>query len=191
MPNQQQKEPFQDIRSGVNIFWHLVSGYATAIVPFIRKDFGTAFFGLNALAAVFVMLVFGAVENADDMLIYFFVWALFVLAHRLDASRNYRKGRIIHSQYVGDSWLASKLVSKARRKTVQMLIEPAICLIAGVLICPHSPGIGKFLILGAFAVLIFNGSQRVVMEDRVRKMHDAHIEQQATARMFRGQEEDF
>jgi hypothetical protein len=191
MKNQQQPEPFADIRRGFNILMHVIDGYATAIVPFIRRDFGSAFFGLNSLVAVLVMMVFGAVENDDTMLRYMFLWVLFVAAHRLDAARNARKGRVIHSRYVGDSWLASKLASKAKRKTVQLLIEPAICLVAGVLFCPYSPGIGKFLILGAFAVLMFNGSQRALMEQRVRRMHDAHIEQQATAQMFRGNTEDF
>jgi hypothetical protein len=191
MNNHPQKEPFQDIRTGFNVFWHLVSGYATAIVPFIRKDFGSAFFGLNALVAILVMMIFGAMENSDDMLNYMFLWILFVAAHRLDAGRAHRKGLIIHSRYVGDSWLANKLASKSKRRTVQLLIEPAICLIAGVLICPHSPGVGKFLILGAFAVLMFNGSQRALMEGRVRQMHDAHIENQATAQMFRGNTDDF
>ena len=191
MNNQQQPEPFADIRRGFNILMHVIDGYATAIVPFIRKDFGTAFFGLNSLVAVLVMMVFGAMENDDTMLRYIFFWLLFVTAHRLDAARNSRKGRVIHSRYVGDSWLAGKLFSKAKRKTVQLLIEPAICLIAGILICPHSPGVGKFLILGAFAVLMFNGSQRALMEGRVRQMHDAHIEQQATAQMFRENGDDY
>jgi hypothetical protein len=31
---------------------------------------------------------------------------------------------------------------------------------------------------------------RGVMEQRVRQMHDAHIEQHATARAFRGQDDD-
>jgi hypothetical protein len=191
MNSPQQREPFQDIRTGFNIFSHLVNGYATAIVPFFRKDFGTAFFGLNALVAVLVMMVFGGMENDDTMLRYMFLWFLFVAAHRLDAGRAHRKGRVIHSRYTGDNWLASKLFSKAKHRTVQLLIEPALCLVVGVLICPHSPGIGKFLILGAFAVLVFNGSQRALMEQRVRNMHDAHIEQQATAQMFRGNSDDF
>ncbi|HZL38107.1 MAG TPA: hypothetical protein VFC78_22515 [Tepidisphaeraceae bacterium] len=188
---QPQRPPFQDIRDGLNFLWLAVNGYATGILPFIRKDFGTDFFRLNALIALGVMLLFGAMENSDDMLTYMFVWALVVAAQRLDAARAVKKGKIIHSRYVGDSWLAYKLAPKSRRKTVQMLIEPAICLIAGVLIIPYSPGVGKYLIVGCFAVLMFNGMQRAVMEQRVRRMHDAHIEQQATARMFRGQEEDF
>jgi hypothetical protein len=190
-PPQQQRPPFQDVRDGFNILWHLVNGYATGILPFIRKDFGTQFFGINAVVALFVMLLFGAMENSDDMLRYMFVWAVFVAIQRLDAARAIRRGKINHSRYVGDSWIASKLAPKSKRKTMQMLIEPAICLIAGVLICPHSPGVGKFLIVGCFAVLMFNGMQRGVMQQRVRGMHDAHIEQQATARMFRGQDDDF
>ena len=94
MNNPQQKQPFQDIRTGFNVFWHLTSGYATAILPFIRKDFGTAFFGLNSLVAVLVMMVFGAMENDDTMLRYMFLWFLFVAAHRLDAGRAHRKGRV-------------------------------------------------------------------------------------------------
>lgn len=190
MQQPQQREPFQDIRTGFNLLWHLVNGYATAIVPFIRKDFGTAFFGLNGVVAVLVMMVFGAMENDDTMLRYMFLWFIFVAAHRLDAARNYRKGKVIHSRYVGNSWLATKLSPKSKRKTVQMLIEPAFCLIAGVLFSPYSPGIGKFLILGALAVMLFNGSQRALMEQRVRQMRDAHIEQQATAEMFRGNNDD-
>ena len=190
-PQQQQRPPFQDVRDGFNVLWHLVNGYATGILPFIRKDFGTNFFGINALLALLVMLLFGAMENSDDMLVYMFVWALFVAAQRLDAARAARNGRIIHSRYGGDSFLAYKLAPKSKRKTVQMLIEPGICLIAGVLISPYSPGIGNYLIVGCFAVLMFNGMSRAVMEQRVRQMHDAHIEQQATARAFRGQDEDF
>ena len=191
MPDPQQKQPLQDVRTGFNIFWHIVSGYATAIVPFIRKDFGTAFFGLNALVAVFVMMLFGAAVRSDDMLYYMYVWLVLVTIHRLDAFRAYRKGRIIHSRYTGDCWLAEKLSPTSKRKTVQLLIEPALCLAAGVLICPHSPGVGKFLIVGTFSVMMFNGSQRAVMQERVRKMRDAHIEQQATAQMFRGKDDDF
>jgi hypothetical protein len=189
MNNPQQKRPFEDVRTSFNIFWHLVSGYATAIVPFTRKDFGTAFFGINALIAVVVMMVFGAAERTDGMLRYMFIWLVFVTAHRLDAARAYRKGRIIHSRYTGDCWLAQKFCRRSKRKTLQLVIEPAICLAVGVFVCPHSPGIGKFLIVGAFAVMIFNGSHWAVMEQRVRHMRDAHIEQQATAQMFRGKDD--
>lgn len=188
---QQSPEPFADIRRGFNFFLMAVNGYATGILPFIRKDFGTNFFGFNALVAVVVMLLFGAMENSDDMFAYMFLWVLFVAAQRMDAARAVRNGRIIHSRYGGDSFLAHKLAPKSRRKTIEMLIEPAICLIAGVLIIPYSPGVGKYLIVGCFALLLFNGMQRGVMEQRVRQMHDAHIEQQTTARMFRGQDEDF
>jgi len=195
MRNQQsqqpQRPPFQDIRDGFNVLAHLVNGYATGILPFIRRDFGSNYFGFNVLIAVLVMILFGAMENSDDMLRYIFVWLVFVAAQRLDAARAVRKGQIIHTRYGGDSWLAYKLAPKSRRKTVQMLIEPAICLIAGVLIIPYSPAVGKYLIIGCFAVLMHNGMSRAVMEQRVRQMHDAHIEQQATARMFRGQDEDF
>ena len=196
MRNQQsqqpQRPPFQDIRDGFNVLAHVVNGYATGILPFIRRDFGSNYFGFNALVAVGVMLFFGAMENSDDMLRYIFVWVVFVVRPsswtRPDAVR---KGRIIHSHYGGDSFLAHKLAPKSRRKTVQMLIEPAICLIAGVLIIPYSPAVGKYLIVGCFAVLMHNGMSRAVMEQRVRQMHDAHIEQQSTARAFRGQDDDF
>jgi hypothetical protein len=63
------------------------------------------------------------------------VWAVFVAIQRLDSVRAFRKGRIIHSRYAGDSWLASKGSPKTRRKTMQMLMEPLMCLIAGVLNC--------------------------------------------------------
>ena len=141
------------------------------------------------LIAVGVMLLFGAMENSDDMLRYMFLWFFFVAVQRLDAAKAVRKGRIIHSGYGGDSWLAYKLSPKSRRKTIRMFIEPAICLIAGLLICPYSPSVGKYLIVGCFAMVMFNGTQRTVLEQRVRQMHDAHIEQQATARMFRGQDD--
>jgi hypothetical protein len=190
MQPQQPKQPFDDIRTGFNFVSWLISGYATAILPFLRKDFGADFFGLNALVAAVVMILFGAMEHSDDLLPYLFIWIVFVAAHRLDAYRNHRKGRIIHSRYVGDNWFASKL-PPTKHKTVQMVIEPVVCLLVGALICPYSPGIGKFLIVGAFAVMLFNGTQRAVMQRRVRRMHDAHIEQQTTARMFRGQDEDF
>jgi hypothetical protein len=79
MKNQQQ-ESLGDIRRGFNILMHVIDGYATAIVPFFRKDFGTAFFGFNSLVAVLVMMVFGAMENDDIMLRYMFLWFLFVAA---------------------------------------------------------------------------------------------------------------
>jgi hypothetical protein len=136
------------------------------------------------------MLLFGAMENSDDMLVYMFIWVLFVAAQRLDAARGARRGEVIHSRYSGDSFLACKLAPKGKRKTIQMLVEPGICLISGVLICPHSPAVGNFLIVGCFAVFLFNGMQRGVMEQRVRQMRDAHIEQHAAARAFRGQDDD-
>jgi hypothetical protein len=190
-PQQQQRPPFQDVRDGLNVLWWVVNGYATGILPFIRKDFGINFFGLNALIAIGVMIGFGAMENSDDMLRYIFVWLVFVAAQRLDAARSVRKGRIIHTRYSGDSWLAYKLAPKSKHKTVHMLIEPAICLIVGALIVPYSPGVGKYLIVGCFALLMSNGFQRAVTQQRVQQMHDAHIEQQQTARMFRGRDDDF
>src|ERR1700685_1989096 len=92
MNNQQPPEPFADIRRGFNILMHVIDGYAAAILPFIRKDFGTAFFGLNSLVAVLVMMVFGAMENDDTMLRYMFLWFLFVAAHRPRAGAEARKG---------------------------------------------------------------------------------------------------
>ncbi len=186
----QQPEPFADLRRGLNFLWMAAEGYATGILPFIRKDFGTNFFGLNALIALVVMLLFGAMDHSDDMLIYMFTWVLFVTAQRLDSARAARKGAVIHTRYAGDSWLAYKLAPKSKRKTIQMLIEPGICLAAGLLIVPYSPGVGKYLIVGCFAVFLFNGMLRGVMEQRVRQMHDAYIVNTATARAFRGQDDD-
>ena len=47
---QQQRPPFQDVRDELNVLWIAVNGYATGILPFIRKDFGTDFLSASNAA---------------------------------------------------------------------------------------------------------------------------------------------
>jgi hypothetical protein len=42
MPNQQkpqQTEPFGNMRQSFNLFWLVINGYATCILPFLRRGF--------------------------------------------------------------------------------------------------------------------------------------------------------
>jgi hypothetical protein len=194
MPNQQkpqQTEPFGNMRQSFNMFWLVTSGYATCILPFLRRGFGTHFFGFNALVAPIIMLLFGAAEHSDDMLRYMLIWVLVVAIRRMQTFAAKQRGQVIHSRYAGDSWLASKQAPKANRKKLQTSLEPALILLAAAVMFPLSMAVGKFLFFGGFAVAIFNLMTRAVVEQQVRQMHDAHIQQVTARRVFRGQDDDF
>jgi hypothetical protein len=176
---------------GVNVFLLAMVVHSKGFGSSIRLGRIAALVLLWLAIALLIMFFFGVAENFDDMLRYMLIWVLVVALHRIRSLRTKKQGRIIHSRYVGDSWLASKLSPRAKLKRIHGSIEPALTLLAAIILFPFSLTVGKYLFFGGFAVAIFNLMVRSVMENRVRQMRDAHIEQQATARAFRGQDGEF
>jgi hypothetical protein len=191
MQDKQRQADHFNMRGGAIILNLLVGGLATTVTPFMRYGFGVEAFGLNALAA-FVMILLYAGETRDPAMIYFFyAWLLAVIAQRLETWRLVRKGWVEHSRYAGYPWLAMKLPFIKKPVTAKNCVEPVLCLLVGALLCPLSEALGVFIMLGLPSLLIQRAIESQVNINRLRRMRDAAIEQRYLSDLYQGRRDDF
>jgi hypothetical protein len=174
-------------KQSFNLVTMLAFVHAMAILPFIRRNFGSQFFGLTALGTIALLFFLSAYDAI--MMTYLLIWIGLVAIHRTKAVIRERRGEICHSRYWGDSWL--KIYFPKPKSQIQARVaEGALCLIAGACIGEASAVLGKFVLLGAISIPLTTGLAEIVQANRVRRLRDSVIEQQYLSARYRGTLDD-
>lgn len=134
------------------------------------------------------MLLVGGLAHVPNMIGFIGIWMVVMACQRGSTVRAMRRGVIRHSRYEGDvdtKWIKS-------RKTMKQLVEPLVCVFAGV--CIEVGGLSHELAVfvgsGAFSLALVAAIDRQLDETRVRAMRDAGIEQSYLVARLRGEVED-
>ena len=176
-----EQQPQQSSQSksadAFGLVYMLADIHASAIKPFIRRDFGREALGLNSFLAMWLILFTYAFSADRAMSAYLGIFFVCQAMQRARTFRLLRSGARIHSCYTGYPYVAMKVPFVRRESTAKGLIEPMICLIGGTLLCPVSVTLGGFVMCGFFSFLFINGMEREIRRKRLERMHDAEIEQ--------------
>ena len=172
-------------KDSFNIVYALAKGHSMCFLPFFRRNFGSEALGWPGFIAFVIMLAVGSFGRIPDMWYFLILWIGVMLAQRASTMREVRRGTIRHSRYEGDvdtRWIKS-------RTTVKQVLEPLVCVLAGV--CIEAAGLSHELAMfvgsGAFSLALVAMIDRQLDEKRVQAMRDAEIEQRYLAARYRGE----
>ena len=185
-----QSVPQDDWRAttaqGLNLVYFVSNVFATSIGVFIRKDFGKEALGFNSLFA-FIAMVLIAGDSPDKAFGYFVIaFVGMQIYRRIETFRLCRKGDVIHSQYAGYPYLAMKVPFVKSEKVAREVVEPVICVIAGLLLMPVSVGMGDYILICAIGLVVRHCMEDAVSRRRVQRMRDAQIEHEWYSDKMRG-----
>lgn len=155
----------------------IVSIHTTTITPFIRTGFGINANGWNGVGALVLLVFWWAADETDQIMSsYLVLWLFALLVQKGRTLARIRKGERIHSRYWGDPWLAMKIPFVRSERTALILVEPLICLLAGVTMCSASEALGRLWMIGFLTLPLRNAIETAVYGARVQAIDDAEIE---------------
>lgn len=166
-----------------NLMLILSSAHATSITVFIRTGFGVEALGFPGLFAAILICLIGVFNHAPEMFNYLGVWLIALMLQRITTASMLRRGRVWHSRDTGYPALAMKLTRNMT--TAIRFVEPAMCLVAGVVLSLYSQVLGVFVGMGVLSLTIRNAVDYQIAKVRIQGMVDAQIEQQWLAQEVR------
>ena len=193
MPQQDQTRPgdTMSMRDTFNLL-HLLAALARhlphRIYPAHVRRGGVL--GWNGIGALVVILFYGTFARAPEMFGFLLVWLLAVGVQRVRTTWAVRNGRQLHSRYDGHLWVgyAPKFIKKYRHA---VLVEFVVCFVAGIILSDSSQGLGKFVLVAAWCVLIAAVIDHMAMKLETRRMRDAELEMRARMEIYQGKNDDF
>src|ERR1700731_68668 len=184
---QGSNEPFNK-RQALALAALTVKGHATTVSVFLRRGFGSEALGANGVAAGIIILVYGGLTNAPEMITFLWVWLAAVIFQRIYSFGQRRNGDVVHSRYSG--WPEVGMRFTKSERLARELIEPLVCIVVGAVVWPLSGPLGRFILLGSVSLLISLGLDQQAMRNRMRAMRDAEIEQRYLSDVFNGRRDD-
>ena len=186
--NGQSQEPGQrsSREDGLGLLYMATNVVATCVTPFMRHSFGVEALGFPGFFALVLMITCTA--SVPRMPLFIAAWLIALITQRLWTFRLVRKGIRWHSRYAGYPWLAMRMPFVRSEETATGFVEPMICFLAGVALCPLSESLGGLVMLTAPALMIRNGIEKELQRKRLQRMHDAEIEQRCMSDRFRNRD---
>lgn len=159
-----------------NLIYFVADAHATALTPFIRTGFGINANGWNGFGAMVMLILWWCGDPEDPLMsAYFFAWIGALLYQKALTLKLLKSGKRIHSRFGGDPWLALK-IPFIRKDTTARSLEPLMCFVIGIALCPVSPALGALWIAGFLSLTVREVVDRVAIKARVQAMDDAEIE---------------
>jgi hypothetical protein len=177
----QQMDHRQKEKRAFDLFYLAVAAFQRGATVPIRGRYGSEALGAPGLAACLLILGWAVVSRSPFMWGWFAIWMVSLMARRAETAKLLRQGERIHSRYDGDPKLAMKFTKSD--KAARMFVEPLLLIISagivGVIEADSkmpTPGLGVFLMIGAFSVLIVEGIYQQVLRKRSQSLLDAQME---------------
>lgn len=177
----------QDSLKAGRILVFVARMFASPLEVCLRRHFGPKYFGFAAVASLVLMPLWMAFwpDKSSDALNCFSLLVLFMFARaRAESSRMLREGTNVHSRSNGISRLSRWFPRMAEAK-VKAKVEPAFCVIVGILLMYLSEPLGSFVLIATVGLVLAQSTIDSVERARVMELNDALIEQQSIAERFR------
>jgi hypothetical protein len=188
MQNQQQNQrPMGDSLQFVLL---LFNAHAICLTPFLHRGFGVRYPGTTGLAAAVLIFAMMGITHDPLLWMFFWAWAVAMVAQRAYAVKLRRAGVAIHSFYDGYPWLAMKLGMKSDR-TARMGEGIWCLLVGGVLAAAGTRGLGQFIMFGCMSLPVVEAMKRQMRHKQVLSAQDALLEMQAYQERIQGSRDDF
>jgi hypothetical protein len=190
MNNPSQPQERVTLRGSFNVVYFLASSHALCLTPFLHHSFGSEAFGMQGLAALLMILVYGGETRSAAMGNFLLLWLAAFVLQRLRTFSLFQRGERMHSRYGGYPWLAVRLpFVKSEREAIAF--EPVLCLAAGTLLGGVSEELGRFVTAGFISLLLKYGIEWQIEQMRLRRMQDAFIEQEHLVGRFHQGQKDY
>jgi len=176
------------MRGSFDLLYFLSLCHSTCFSVFLRRGFGCEALGFNGFGAFIMLMLIAGADHTGLMTMYFWAWFLALLCQRMVTIGNKRKGIIEHSRYNGWPRVAMAFPGVKRESTARSVVEPLICLAAGLALGEFSEPAGTFIMAGAFSMTVIETADRHLQRQRAQRMHDAAIEMRNAAAMYRGRD---
>jgi hypothetical protein len=193
MRSQEEQRPTSEkARDSLSVLYVYSSINDMCFAPFMRSNFSSGAFGLTAVLAALMMMLWAAASNSEGIFLYLMLWFVAVAVQRVKAAARAKRGIYEHSRYSGWPWLAMKLLPLVKREdTAKRFVEPMICFVVGSLLCPISKPLGLFVMSGSFSIIFKFGIERQINYVRVQRLRDLQIEQRQLSERLYGERDDF
>jgi hypothetical protein len=153
-------------------------GIATIGNVFLHRGFGSRYLGIQALAPLLIIPMFGMLFPDHDQrglltLLAIYLFALFAV--RIDSMFR-RPAEGLHSRYDGTPYLML-IVPRANELTIKRFVEPLLVSLVGIWVLSWDPPLGAFLLLTAFVMAATVNSAEAAERMRAMELADSLIEQ--------------
>ena len=160
--NQQQKSTFTSLLENYAFAKWLTQFPALTLMVILRRDMGYRLLNIGALTAVFGLLFLGTMlafpsndpAKTVPLLIFAVLGYLNAIAQKIRRWRDWNRGIVIHSYYLGSSpfdfsWLPDFM---RRNRRVARYGDPIICAIIGLALFPFSHALSIWIVFSAFCL---------------------------------------
>jgi hypothetical protein len=190
MPKQAQAKPessWISLRDTFDWTHFILRMHAILLLPFLRSGWGASQLGVVGLLALCVVLPFYiSLAESEFMLRYFWqAWLAAVLYRWLESAVLRWRGRLIHSQYEGYPWLASRVFFWVRDEQKLFALEPILCLAIGASLMPVEEAFARFVMYGCGSLLALDCLHRALMRKRRYALIDQRLEMERETQMHR------
>ncbi len=184
MHNNHQHNPF-DMRAAVNLMYVVVSGHATCVTPFVRRNFGREALGRNGAMAFVILFLYMAAYPRHVALQQFTLWWFVMLVlQRLKTGYLVSRGRSPHSRYDGYPYVGFLLPFVKDHKGA-WIFEFLALLGCGIWLSSLDAPLGKLIIVSAVCLIVRTAIDEDIVRRRLHAMRDAEIEQRVLLDRYR------
>lgn len=176
MQNQEQPQTEFTFQDSVNWTYFITSSLATCLTVFTRHQFGSEAFRFDAVCALLILILTAAFSHDDYITLMCLLWVAFLITHRGQTFRNWRKGIHLHSRYAGEPGMAMLFVKDEVRAR---WLEPFLCAGIGLALSYLSQSLSQFVLVCSVALLIRTWMETETGRVQLRNLRDAEIEQQS------------
>jgi hypothetical protein len=185
LANFQQKGGGFGIRGVINLLYLVVSGHATCVTPFVRRNFGSEALGRNGAIALIILVVYMVAYPTHRALVNLGgLWFLMVILQRLKTGRLLRKGFVVHSRFDGEPFLGFIVPFVTRYQTASF-IEFLALLIFGIWIASIDAALSRLVVVSAVCLVIKMTIEEEIVRKRLRAMRNAEVEQRSIVERYR------
>jgi hypothetical protein len=184
-PQSQQDGGGLGFRGATNLLYLLVSGHATCVTPFVRRNFGSEALGRNGAVAMLI-IVFYLMAYPRDFLLKDFslVWFAMIVMQRLKTVWLVRRGAVMHSRGDGYPWLGF-LIPLIKRDNTARAVEFAALFALGLWLADFDGGMSRLVVVSSLCLVVKNAFEEEIVRKRLRAMRNAEIEQRDILERYR------
>lgn len=187
MSEQKHSGPIERVATFAFLFVLLVQSMSVSLEVFLRGKMGSRSIGIRGALALLLIPLWTVAWPQDDPRPLLAFWLCFggaCLAHGVAMAVRFRNGEATHSRYSGLPHL-KRLVPFLGETTVKRVVEPAVSMLAGSLVCEWSEPLGSYLIFAGLCLLLSAGVTEAMLNARTRDLNDALVDQQTLAERLR------
>ncbi|MBX3357349.1 MAG: hypothetical protein KF745_02865 [Phycisphaeraceae bacterium] len=178
---------FDRLRTASDWLNFFIRAWAFVLEVFLRTGFGPRYFGLQAVAAILLILLFPALwpgHNPVPMLGLLWLYLGMCLLARIDMMARALRRKSAHSRYDGRPRLG-RLLPRMDEVAIKAKVEPALGLAVGIGIVFLNAPLGVFLIGGSVCLAASIAAGQAYEQARAQDAFDSILEARLHAERVR------